>query len=87
MAHIDTLEYYESLIKAGNSEIEAKAHVYALNNGISDLVTTEQLHKELSSLEFRLAYKIDAAFSTIKTLGWGIVVVLAVPILKIAFWP
>lgn len=87
MAHIDTLKYFEELTNAGDSELEAKAHVYALNNGISDLVTIDDLHKELETLESKLSVKIDATFGTIKTLGWGITVIVAIPLFKIAFWP
>lgn len=89
MANIDTLSYYKELIEAGNSEPEAVAHVYALSNGVKDLVTKDDLHSEIKGLENRLdtrldsfETKIDAKFTTIKTLGWALFVCIAVPSLK-----
>jgi hypothetical protein len=79
MAHIDTLKYYEDLIKSGQNETEAKAHVYTLNNALSDLVTKE----DLNSLEKR----IDSKFDTIEKFGGGFLITMTALLLKIAFWP
>lgn len=87
MAHIDTLKYYESLIKAGNNELEAKAHIYNLNDAISDLITKDDLHKELGRMEDKIITQIGSQINTIKTLGWAMFVGLLVPLLKVAFWP
>ncbi len=94
MANIDTLAYYEELRKAGDSELEAKAHVYALSKGISDLITKDDLHNELAGLESRMDSKMDSKFAivfaelkTIRTLGWALFVGVMVPVFKLAFWP
>ena len=83
MAHIDTLKYYEDLIKAGNSELEAKAHIYVINNSLSDLVTKDDLHAELGSLGSR----IDAKLDMFRSIFIPMIVGLLMLLLKIAFWP
>lgn len=89
MAHIDTLKYYESLVHAGNSELEAKAHIYAITNGLHDLVTKDDLHNELTKLENKLDVRMDAGFNLIhlemkyiKQIGYFICIFLAFPIIK-----
>lgn len=78
MANIDTLKYYELLIEAGNTTLEAKAHVYATGNGISDLVTKE----DLKHLENRIDYKLNV----IKKLDGSLLIAIFILLLKVAIW-
>lgn len=98
---MDTLKYYESLVNAGSSEAEAKAHVYALNNAVINLATKNDLekvalatkhdlHTEISGLETRIDAKfgiMTAKIDTLRTLGWALFGAFLLPIIKVAFWP
>lgn len=78
MANIDTLKYYESLIESGNTAPEAKAHIYAISNGISDLATKE----DLKHLENRIDYK----FNVIEKLGGSLLIAIFILLLKVVIW-
>lgn len=87
MAQIDTLQYYEHLIKGGDTPLEAKAHIYALNNAVGDLPTKD----DLTNLETRIDAKLDTKFGIlgaqmkgIKTIGWAIFVGVVLP--NLASW-
>lgn len=82
MPHIDTLKFYEDLIKSGNNELEAKAHIYNINNALTDLVTKDDLHKELKDMENRIDLKfnnIGLEINHIKTVGWALFVLVVIP--------
>lgn len=83
MAHIDTLKYYEELIKSGQTEAEARAHVYTLHVALNDLVTKEDLKTEIQNLENR----IDTKFETIEKVGGAFCIAMTMLLLKIAIWP
>ena len=81
MANIDTLAYYEELIKGGSNELEAKAHVYALSHCIGEVVTESTLHKELQNLKEPIMIELKS----IKTFGWALFISIVVPGMKYLF--
>ena len=85
MAHIDTLSYYEALIKAGSSELEAKAHVYAMSTSIEDLVNKSDLHEEFISFADKLDIKfatINAELKYMRQLGYAMFAIVILPFIK-----
>jgi hypothetical protein len=86
---MDTLRYYERLIKSGANEAQAKAHVYALSDTFNDLVTKDHLHKELEQMRADVHTEINSVrieIKHIRTIGWALFVAFAVPAIKTIFW-
>jgi hypothetical protein len=87
---MDTLKYFEELRATGVNELEAKAHVYALQSTLAGMATKDDLHNEISGLETRIDAKfgiMTAKIDTLRTLGWALFGAFLLPIIKVAFWP
>ncbi len=71
---MDTLKYYEKLVAAGSSDLQAKAHVYSIHDSLDELVTRDHLHKELDGIKKEISH--------VRILGWALFVAVVVPSLK-----
>lgn len=54
MANINTLEYFDNLVRAGVSEREARANVENLNSSLDHLATKEDLNLMAEKIERNL---------------------------------
>jgi len=97
---MDTLKYYDSLIDAGNTEKEARAHIDAFKGALGDLATKDDLRglkidldyiaksakNDLDSAMKMLDVKISTQFSIIERVGGSFCVGIFLLLLKIAIW-
>jgi len=97
--NIDTLEYYEKLVAAGESPATAKAHVYALDGVFANLATKDDLRqlkiatkKDMESLrvEFKhdinnLKVEIKSEMRFVKILGGLIATAVITPLITSFF--
>lgn len=79
---MNTLKYYDSLIAAGNTEAQARAHIAATESALGDLVTKDDLKNAIEMLNV----KITTQFNVIERVGGSFCIGVFLLLLKIAIW-